>query len=129
MNSENQIERRSLDPVWGTPILGLASLLAIASASCCVLPMGLSIIGLGGAWLAVLAPFTAYRTVILIGVGLVLLLAWWGFLFRRKGCVKRSRTALILNVACTLFFVVGISAPIWEQDAMKAMWSYWTEKS
>jgi len=42
-------------------VLGIATLLALLSASCCVLPIGLAIVGLGGAWLAVLGPFVAYR--------------------------------------------------------------------
>jgi hypothetical protein len=37
MSSENQIDDQPSDVAWGTPILGLASLLAVASASCCVL--------------------------------------------------------------------------------------------
>ena len=40
-------------------VVGFAALLALLSVSCCILPIGLSIIGLGGVWLAVLGPFVA----------------------------------------------------------------------
>ena len=48
-------------------VMPFAALLALLSASCCVLPIGLSILGLGGAWLTMLGPFIAYRGFILVG--------------------------------------------------------------
>ena|SRR6056297_3537185 len=42
-------------------VMPFAALLALLSASCCVLPIGLSIMVLGGAWLTILGPFIAYR--------------------------------------------------------------------
>ena len=50
----------------------IAALLALLSASCCVLPIGLSIIGLGGTWLTMLGPFVAYRGFILVAVAIAL---------------------------------------------------------
>ena len=52
-------------------LIGTAGLLALISASCCVLPIGLSILGLGGTWLLLLGPFVAYRAPIVVAVGLV----------------------------------------------------------
>ena len=52
-------------------LIGGAGFLALLSASCCVLPIGLSIIGLGGTWLTMLGPFVAYRVEILVVVGLI----------------------------------------------------------
>ena len=55
-----------------------AALLAVLSASCCVLPIGLSIIGLGGTWLTMLGPFIAYRAFILVAVAIALIWACVG---------------------------------------------------
>lgn len=125
MSLEEQSERQATGPVWATPLLGIASLMAIASASCCVLPIGLSIAGLGGIWLTVLGPFVAYRSIILIGVGLVLVVAWARLVKRPNGCSRRRRTALTFATFCTVVFLIALSAPLWEQDAVQAMLSYW----
>ena len=108
-------------------MLGLASVLAVLSASCCVLPIGLSILGFGGTWLTVLEPFVAYRSIILGGIGCILILAWASFLLRRKRCVERKNAAFILTVSCSVLFLVAVSAPLWERDATRAMWTYWVE--
>lgn len=42
-----------------------------------MMPIGLPIIGLGGAWLTVLSPFIAYRLPILIAVAIALVWAWY----------------------------------------------------
>lgn len=125
MSLEEQSERQATEPVWATPLLGLASLMAIASASCCVIPIGLSIAGLGGTWLTVLGPFVAYRSIILVGVGLVLVVAWVRLISRRDGCARRRRTAFAFAAFCTVVLLVALSAPLWEQDAARAMLSYW----
>ena len=76
-------------------LIGGAGLLALLSASCCVLPIGLSIIGLGGTWLVMLGPFVEYRIEILVVVGLVL--AWgWLRLWRRWQCASRRRSTVVL---------------------------------
>ena len=110
-------------------MLGIASLLAIASASCCVLPIGLSIMGLGGTWLTVLEPFVAYRSIILIGVGAGLVAAWATLIRRRGGCRKRKRTGLILALICSSLFLAAVTAPLWERDVVRAMWAYYSEKT
>lgn len=125
MTFKEQSEESATGPVWDAPLLGAASLLAIASASCCVLPIGLSVVGLGGAWLTLLGPFVAYRSFILVGVGLVLLVAWARIINRRNGCAKRRRTAVATASFCTLVFLIALSAPLWEEDAVQAILSYW----
>ena len=125
MTFEEQSKDQATEPVWTAPVLGVASLLAIASASCCVLPIGLSIAGLGGTWLTVLGPFVAYRSIILIGVVCVLVVAWARLIKRRDGCAGRRKAALIFATFCTFFFLIALSAPLWEQDAVRAMLSYW----
>lgn len=120
---------REMEPAWTTPALGLASLLAVAASSCCVLPIGLTILGLGGTWLTVLGPFAEQRDIILVGVG-VALTAAWGTLFFRPGVRRqRRRASVILTLVCTMTFAAAVTAPLWERDAIRAMWSYWKEMS
>lgn len=125
MSLEEQSNDKANGPFWATPLLGVASLMAIVSASCCVLPIGLSIAGLGGTWLTVLGPFVAYRSIILVGVGLVLVIAWVRLVKRRDSCARRRRTAFTLATFCSVVFLIALSAPLWEQDATRAMLSYW----
>ena len=106
-------------------VVGFAALLALLSASCCILPIGLSIIGLGGVWLAVLGPFVAYRSAILVAVGLVLLWAWFR-LIRRSRCGVRNPGAVVLAAFASLSFVVAASSPVWEEDAARVMMGVWS---
>ena len=103
-------------------LIGGAGLLALLSASCCVLPIGLSIIGLGGTWLVMLGPFVEYRIEILVLVGLVL--AWgWLRLWRRWQCASRRRSTVILLSFTTLAFILAASSPLWEEDAARTMFA------
>ena len=123
---EKPISRKGTS--WTIPALCLASLLSIAAASCCVLPIGLTIHGLGGTWLTVLGPFVEHRAIILVGVGIVLAVAWAVFLLRSCLCPRRRRTGVIFALVWTAFFVAALTAPLWERDAMRAMWAYWTNR-
>ncbi|MCY4397572.1 MAG: mercuric transporter MerT family protein [Rhodospirillaceae bacterium] len=105
-------------------VVGLAALLALLSASCCVLPIALSIIGLGGAWLAVLGPFVAYRMAILVGVGLVLVWAWFRILRRRRSGSRQGGAVALATVA-TLSFVLAAASPAWEGDAVRILMDAW----
>lgn len=125
MSVKEQTKGCASEPLWATPLLGVATLLAIASASCCVLPIGLSLMGLGGTWLAVLGPFAAYRSMILISVGAVLIFVWARLMKRRESCARRRRTALSLAGFCSAVFLIAVSTPLWEQDAMQAMLVHW----
>jgi len=106
--------------------LGLATVFALLSATCCVLPIGLSIVGLGGAWLAVLGPFTEFRPVILIVVGVVVVFAWWRIIRRRK-CGQVGKSALIWTTLASLALLASVTAPMWEGDATRALWSIWMD--
>ena len=107
-------------------VIGGAGLLALLSASCCVLPIGLSIIGLGGTWLTMLGPFVAYRVEILVVVGLVL--AWgWLRLWRRWNCASRKRSTLLILGFTTLAFVLAASSPLWEEEAARTMFALWRQ--
>ncbi len=109
----------------GGAVLGIAALLALLSASCCVLPIALSIVGLGGAWLVVLGPFVAYRTAILVAVGLVLLWAWFR-LFRGRRRGVRMWGAKALAIVASLSFAVAVSSPLWEADAARMLMGIWS---
>jgi len=126
MNIERPISPQGT--AWTIPALGLASLLSIAAASCCVLPIGLTILGLGGTWLTVLGPFVEHRAIILVGVGVVLAAAWAVLLLRSDLCPRRRRTGTVLALVCTAFFVAAVTAPLWEREAMRAMCAYWTDR-
>ena len=107
-------------------IVGLAALFALLSASCCVLPTGLSIIGLGGAWLAVLRPFVTYRPAMLVLVSLVVLWAWVRLL-KPSGCARRRRLDTVLATVATLSFFIAVSSPIWEDELARVMWLLWMD--
>ena len=128
MSLNEQIAKHRSETIWTTPALGIASLLAMLSASCCVLPIGLSIIGLGGNWLVILGPFTAFRLEILIGVGVVLAIVWLRLIVRPDACATRKRTAFTLASLCSVIFLAAATAPFWEQQATSAMWAYWVER-
>ncbi|MCW5730670.1 MAG: mercury transporter MerT [Alphaproteobacteria bacterium] len=55
---------------------------ALLLSTCCLLPLGLGALGLGGAWLGALPSFAAYETPILAGT-LLLLAAGFFLAFRR----------------------------------------------
>ena len=107
-------------------LVGGVGLLALLSASCCVLPIGLSILGLGGAWLTMLGPLVAYRIEILVIVGLVL--AWgWLRLWSRWACSSRKRSTLALLAFTTVAFALAASSPLWEEDAARTMFALWRQ--
>ncbi|MEP3632775.1 MAG: hypothetical protein ABJQ23_16340 [Shimia thalassica] len=118
-NSEN-LENHAKGP--NRLLIGGAGLLALLSASCCVLPIGLSIIGLGGTWLVMLGPFVEYRAELLVVVGLVL--AWgWLRLSKRWQCAKRKRSTIFILSFTTVAFVLAASSALWEEDAARAMFA------
>ena len=104
-------------------LLGSASILAVLTASCCVLPIGLTIIGLGGSWLTLLEPFVAYRSYILVGVGLIVLWSWIG-LWRSPCGLFGNGNALLMRIALTVIFVAALTAPYWEDGVARSMWEY-----
>lgn len=107
-------------------MIGGAGLLAVLSASCCVLPIGLSILGVGGAWLTILGPLVAHRVEILLIVGLVL--AWgWFRMVRRWDCAGRQRSAVVILGLTTGAFALAASAPLWENEVARTMFALWRD--
>ena len=105
-------------------VMPLTALLALLSASCCVLPIGLSIMGLGGAWLTMLGPVIAYRGFILVAVAIALIWAWYRVI-SPKTCAARRRSAIVWASLATIAFLVALSAPYWEASAQRFMWDLW----
>lgn len=101
--------------------MGIATLFAMLSASCCIIPLVLTVIGLGGAWLSVLGPFIAYREFILLGVTMIVLVMWWRVL--RSGGLNRG--AYMSGVATTAVLLRWI-APLWEWEVSSVLMNYWS---
>lgn len=101
--------------------LGIATTLALLSASCCIIPLALTIVGLGGAWLSVLGPFVAYRQLVLIGVTAIVLFMWWRLF--RSGIRKRG--AIMASMA-TFAAILGWTAPFWEWELSGVLKNYWS---
>lgn len=121
----NANEQTAIEPsLVGRMLMPLAAALAVLSASCCVLPIGLSIIGLGGTWLTMLGPFIAYREFILFGVALALIWSWYRVV-RPKPCVTRRRSAIVWASLASIAFLVALSSPYWEASAQRFMWDLW----
>ena len=122
MNANQQTETESA--IAARLVMPIAALLALLSASCCVLPIGLSVIGLGGTWLTMLGPFIAYRGFILVVVAIALIWAWYRVIWPRE-CTKRKRSAIVWASLATIAFMVALSSPYWEASAQRYMWDLW----
>ena len=107
-------------------VVASAGLLAVLAGSCCILPIALALIGIGGSWVSVLGPFVAYRGFILLGVAGVLLWAWFRIWQRWKFERRLGRSAVV-TLAATLAFVAAASAPMWEQKVAQSMWQVLVE--
>ena len=106
-------------------LLGGAAILALLSASCCVLPIGLSIIGLGGSWLTFLGPIVAYRVPIL--AGLAIILGWsWFTIVRPSACKAKRKQATRYTSMATFAFLIAALAPVWQASVDTLMWSLWS---
>ncbi len=129
MNFNNSRSRETLDGLsrWTTPLIGSAAFLAVLSASCCVLPIALTIVGVGGSWISLLGPFVAYRSTILAIVGIMLLVVWLTQIRRWVGLRRIQPLLLAMLCFATLSFAVALSAPQWEQQASRSLWNYWAQ--
>lgn len=71
---------------WG----GFAS--AFAASSCCILPLLLAFMGIGGSWLSTLSALEPYRPYFLFGAVLLLSVGYWGLYFRsRTNCADADQ--------------------------------------
>lgn len=104
--------------------LPVSTLLALLTASCCVLPIGLSILGLGGVWLMVLEPFVVYRAALLTVVAGVLVISWWHIL-HPSACARRKPSGRFWAAIATCAFAIAATSPLWEGHANRFMWVLW----
>lgn len=96
-----------------------AGVLALLSASCCVLPLTLGLVGLGGSWLTVLSPLVAWRTPILLGAAMVLALVW--ALLLRRGLGRAQPRAIAVATLASASLLLAATAPAWELKAQGAL--------
>lgn len=119
-HDENRAATRTLSNIG----FGCASLLALLSASCCILPLGLTIVGLGGAWLSLLEPFVAYRELILTAAsGIVAYL--WLRVWKTKGTIVRQRRGIAMAGMAFLVTALAWTAPAWEWKVSKLLMEIW----
>jgi mercuric ion transport protein len=71
----------------------LTGLGALALASCCVLPLALAVVGLGGAWLAGLGGLLPYQPYLLAMAAAAVGAGWFVTLRRRASCKPESGCA------------------------------------
>jgi mercuric ion transport protein len=108
-------------------IIGVSAIIALLSASCCVLPIGLAVLGIGGTWLPFLAPFVVFRELILtIVTGIV---GWmWISRLRLPSRSKKHGVSLILAIVITTSLLLAWSAPLWEQQVSRVLWNIWVNR-
>lgn len=107
--------------------LTIAALLAFLTASCCILPIGLTIVGFGGAWLAILGSLVAYREIILIIVSVLVAFLWFRIWATGDRPVRQRRG---IAMVCVLSLVVGIAwtAPFWEWGVTSVLIDVWANQ-
>lgn len=111
-----------------------ATLAIVAAAACCVLPLALTVVGLGGAWLTHLGILARFEP-ILVGLGLGALAPAWGSLLwqrlwpRATGCGCRAPpgwASFVLLGGATAIGLVALGRHWWEGPALQALWTVWT---
>lgn len=121
--TQNQIETENINTRTSGLVLTGASVLALLTASCCIFPLSLSIIGLGGSWLSILGPFVEYRSYLLAFVGLIVLWSWIS-LWRSPCGLIGNKNALLTKLFVTLVFIAAFTAPYWKDGIARSMWEY-----
>lgn len=84
---------------------------ALAGASCCVLPLMLAAVGVGGAWIAQLAIFVTYQWYILTFAIALIAISWVVALVRGS-----SRRAKIILAISTALVAAAVILPVYEDD-------------
>lgn len=109
---------------------GLSLVAAVGAglaATCCVLPIALTILGLGGTWLAFLGFFAANRPVIL-AIGLLLLAIAAVLAVRHHRRRQIGTRTIVLLVVTSILLGGALTAPLWERDATRFLWNIWTTR-
>lgn len=87
----------------------LASIGAVFAASCCVLPLALSVAGIGGTWLAGLTELSFYRNYFLAAAAGTLILAWGVVLWRRRGVCRKDGACIAPTRLWLTYATLGVS--------------------
>ena len=127
MKRTEGLEFESKAPSSDGFVVAGAGLLAVLAESCCILPLALALIGIGGSWVSLLGPFVEYRGFILFGVAGALMWAWFRIWRRWKSERSLGRSIAVAAVA-TVAFVAAASAPIWERQVAQSMWQTLVER-
>ncbi|MGI9523941.1 MAG: hypothetical protein ACR2PG_20090 [Hyphomicrobiaceae bacterium] len=94
------------------PGVGLvAAIVAFVGASCCVLPLMLAAVGVGGAWIAQLAIFVTYQWYILTIAVVLFAITWIVAVVRGS-----SRRAKLILAVSTALVAAAFAMPIYEDD-------------
>ena len=89
-------------PIWASYA---GSLSALGVATCCVLPMTMMLLGLGGSWLAVFGKIAAASFYVL-AIAIALLIAAWVLCHRRGSLPHMKRWLLGSTVLTVLAWVI-----------------------
>ena len=89
----------------------LAAIAALVGASCCVLPLMLAAVGVGGAWIAQLEIFVTYQWYILTTAVALSAISWIVAFVRGS-----SRRAKIILTVSTVLVAAAFIMPIFEDD-------------
>jgi len=106
-------------------LAGAALAGAILASSCCVLPLALALLGLGGAWVASLRTLAPYKPLFLAGTALALGAGFWASYVRpQPRCAPgtpcaRSRSRLLARA------VLSIAAGLALLAATADYWAPW----
>lgn len=73
-------------PQSSTVWLGTGVLASLGASICCLLPLGLVVLGLGGSWMATLRVFDPYRPLLIAVALCALVLAYWRISWEAKVC-------------------------------------------
>lgn len=114
-------------PVNRTAILGatfaslVASIGALFAASCCALPLALSVAGIGGAWLAGLTELFLYRNFFLAAAAGAMAAAWVVLLWRRQGVCREDSACSAPTRPWVTYCTLGLSTLL---VGMAAAWDW-----
>jgi mercuric ion transport protein len=107
---------------WLARLGALLGIGALATATCCALPIVLATLGLGGAWLSLFDSLAAYRGYVLAAALAIVGAGWVAFLHRRRavtraciaeGCApppRRRATVVLLSTATGLIVAAWLAA-------------------
>jgi mercuric ion transport protein len=77
------------------------SVFALLAAACCVLPLVIMLVGLGGSWVAVFGAVAAVSPWVALAAGLIIAFAW--IVAIRRNASRQTYTLLTAGTVLTVF--------------------------